>query len=136
HPLRDRHPSAGLRHRRGPLRAGHRAQAPPLGGGQTGRHRVRAAARAGALRRSDRVSAASGPAAPPPHGGQPVLTRGAPLEAAKAALILVHGRNAAPANILTIADALANDQVAYLAPAAHGNTWYPYSFLAETQMNE
>jgi predicted esterase len=71
-----------------------------------------------------------------PHGGQPVLTRGTPLERARAAMILVHGRNAAPANILTIADALGNDGVAYLAPGAAGNTWYPYSFLAETRMNE
>ena len=71
-----------------------------------------------------------------PHNGQPVETRGASLEDARAAVILVHGRNAGPANILGIADALANDRVAYLAPAAAGNTWYPYSFLTEMRLNE
>lgn len=71
-----------------------------------------------------------------PHAGQPVEVRGQPLEEARAVVILVHGRNATPTNILTLADALGDDEVAYLAPAAAGNTWYPYSFLADTDMNE
>jgi predicted esterase len=65
-----------------------------------------------------------------------VETRGLPIAAAAAAVILVHGRNAAPANILTVADALGNERVAYVAPAAAGNTWYPYSFLADIPRNE
>jgi predicted esterase len=71
-----------------------------------------------------------------PHAGQPVATRGPAIENANAAVILVHGRNAAPANILTIADALGVDRVVYLAPAAAHNTWYPYSFLTEMAKNE
>ena len=74
--------------------------------------------------------------AAPPHAGQPVETRGVPVDAAAAAVILVHGRNAAPANILTVADALGDERVAYLAPAAAGHSWYPYSFLADIPRNE
>ena len=51
-------------------------------------------------------------------------------------MILVHGRNAAPANILSIVPALARPDLTYLAPAAAGGTWYPLSFLAEKEQNE
>ncbi len=74
--------------------------------------------------------------APGPHGGQPIVTAGLPLEDARAAMILVHGRGAAPANILELALALAYPGFAYLAPAATGNTWYPFSFMAEIEKNE
>jgi predicted esterase len=71
-----------------------------------------------------------------PHAGQPVVAAGAPLDTARAAMILVHGRNAAPRNILELATPLAHPGVAYLAPAAAGHTWYPLSFLAEREQNE
>jgi phospholipase/carboxylesterase len=71
-----------------------------------------------------------------PHAGQPVVTAGVPLETARAAMILVHGRNAAPRNILELATPLAHPGVAYLAPAAADHTWYPLSFLAERPRNE
>jgi predicted esterase len=71
-----------------------------------------------------------------PHAGQPVVAAGAPLDTARAAMILVHGRNAAPRNILELATPLAHPGVAYLAPAAAGHTWYPLSFLAERGQNE
>ncbi len=51
-------------------------------------------------------------------------------------MILVHGRGAAPRNIMELADALAHPAFTYLAPAAAGNTWYPYSFMAEIASNE
>ena len=51
-------------------------------------------------------------------------------------MILVHGRGAGPANILELADALAHPELTYLAPAAAGSTWYPFSFMAEIQSNE
>jgi predicted esterase len=51
-------------------------------------------------------------------------------------MILVHGRGAAPANILELADALFHPDFTYLAPAAAGNTWYPYSFMADIPANE
>ncbi len=71
-----------------------------------------------------------------PHAGQPVETMGRPLGEGSAAMILVHGRGAAPGNILELAEALPHPEFTYLAPAASGNTWYPFSFMAETERNE
>ena len=71
-----------------------------------------------------------------PHQGQPVLTAGAPLDRARAALILVHGRGGTAADILSLADVLAQPGFAFLAPQAAGNTWYPHSFLAPIASNE
>jgi predicted esterase len=78
----------------------------------------------------------AGPLAP--HGGQPVVAGGVPLAQARAAMIMVHGRNAGPRNILDLATRLDRPGLAfaYRAPAAAGNTWYPYSFMAETDRNE
>lgn len=71
-----------------------------------------------------------------PHGGQPVATAGRPLGEGPAVMIMVHGRNAAPANILDLCRVLDRPDFTVLAPAAAGNTWYPYSFMAETERNE
>jgi phospholipase/carboxylesterase len=71
-----------------------------------------------------------------PHGGQPVVAQGTPLKDARAAVIMVHGRNAAPKNILDLVPALAHQGVAYVAPAAAGGTWYPLSFMAPIGQNE
>lgn len=75
-------------------------------------------------------------AALPPHGGQPVMRAGAPLERARAVAIMVHGRGAGPANILDLIPAIGHPDVAYLAPAASAGTWYPKSFMAPTADNE
>jgi len=72
----------------------------------------------------------------PPHAGQPVETLGRPLGQGSAVMILVHGRGAAPRNILELATPLWHPEFTYLAPAAAGNTWYPYSFMAEVATNE
>jgi glyoxalase family protein len=72
----------------------------------------------------------------PPHAGQPVLTMGAPLDQARGAVILVHGRNAEPRNILELVPLLDHSDFAFLAPAAAGRTWYPQSFLAPRPENE
>ncbi len=71
-----------------------------------------------------------------PHAGQPVVEAGVPLGEAPVAVIMVHGRSAAPANILDLVPRLARPHLTYLAPAAAGRTWYPYSFLAEIASNE
>ncbi len=65
-----------------------------------------------------------------------MVTQGVPLHEAKVAVIMVHGRNAAPANILTIAPALNTSRTAFLAPAAAGGAWYPKGFMAPTAENE
>ena len=51
-------------------------------------------------------------------------------------MIMVHGRNAAPENILDLVPSLGQPDFSYLAPAARDNAWYPYSFLAPIEQNE
>ena len=71
-----------------------------------------------------------------PHDTQPIAHAGAPLEGADAVMIMVHGRNASPASILSLGDAIDRPRVACIAPGAAGGTWYPYSFLAPREQNE
>lgn len=71
-----------------------------------------------------------------PHQGQPVLQSGEPLATARAAMILAHGRGASAADIMTLGAELMRPGVAYLAPQAAGNAWYPYPFTAPMQDNE
>lgn len=71
-----------------------------------------------------------------PHQGGPVVTFGAPLAEAPAAMILLHGRGATAANILGLARQFDRPEIAYLAPQAAGNSWYPFSFLAPLDENE
>jgi predicted esterase len=69
-------------------------------------------------------------------GAARVATAGASLRDARAVVLLTHGRNAAPENVLDLVPRLDRDDVAYLAPAAPGRTWYPLSFMADTAANE
>ncbi|HEV2217945.1 MAG TPA: alpha/beta hydrolase [Candidatus Dormibacteraeota bacterium] len=71
-----------------------------------------------------------------PHAGQPVLHVGAPLATAHAAILLVHGRGASAADIMTIGQELMHPGIAYLAPQAAGNSWYPNPFTAPIEANE
>jgi predicted esterase len=71
-----------------------------------------------------------------PHQGQPVLARGPRPADARLAVIVIHGRGATAESILTLAGELDLDDVAWLAPQAAGNTWYPHSFLAPMPQNE
>ena len=70
------------------------------------------------------------------HQAQPVLTTGAPLDKAKAAMILVHGRGADARSILGLAGEFDQPDFAYLAPQATGNVWYPNRFLAPIESKE
>ena len=65
-----------------------------------------------------------------------VLATGAPLERARAAVVMVHGRGGTPEDILGLAQEFGQSDIAYLAPQADGHTWYPYSFLAPMPQNE
>src|SRR2546421_4167103 len=71
-----------------------------------------------------------------PHQGQPVLTAGEPLDKARAAMIMVHGRGATAEDILSLTPELNQLGFAYLAPQAAGYAWYPNSFLAPIASNE
>lgn len=65
-----------------------------------------------------------------------VLRAGAPLGAARAAMVLVHGRGASAEDILGLADAFEAKDMAYLAPQARSGSWYPRSFMAPIAENE
>ena len=71
-----------------------------------------------------------------PHEGQPVLEAGIPLGQSSTVVIMVHGRNAAPANILELGRRFERPNLTYLAPAAANRTWYPQSFMADLATNE
>jgi phospholipase/carboxylesterase len=70
-----------------------------------------------------------------PHGPEPVLHEGPPLEEAAGLVILLHGRNGNAENILQIVPAMHHPRLAYLAPEAAGHSWYPNSFLAPRETN-
>jgi len=72
----------------------------------------------------------------PPHAGEVALRRGAALSEARLAVIMVHGRNAGPGNILELVPAIDHPDAVYLAPAAKGGAWYPTSFLSPIEQNE
>jgi phospholipase/carboxylesterase len=71
-----------------------------------------------------------------PHQGQQVLEAGEPLDKAGAAMILVHGRGASAADIMTLGAELMHPGFAYLAPQAAGSAWYPLPFTAPMEDNE
>ena len=71
-----------------------------------------------------------------PHAGQPLIRAGLALEEAGRAVVMIHGRNASPRNILDLMPRLDRPEFAYLAPAAANRTWYPFSFLVERHKNE
>lgn len=71
-----------------------------------------------------------------PHAGEPLVAAGTPLGKSPAVMIMVHGRNAAPRNILDLVPQFERPDFTYLAPAAAGGTWYPFSFLVDKEKNE
>ena len=73
---------------------------------------------------------------PHPHGNQPILRRGPAPADARVAVVLIHGRGDSAAGILGLTAEFDVGDVAWIAPQAAGNTWYPYSFLAPLHQNE
>lgn len=71
-----------------------------------------------------------------PHRDAPVRHFGKTLTEASGAVILLHGRGGSAEDILSLARELYWADLAYLAPQAAGNTWYPNSFLAPIAQNE
>jgi phospholipase/carboxylesterase len=70
------------------------------------------------------------------HEGMPVARLGPAPEDARAVCVLLHGRGRDAADVLSLAERIGDPDVAFLAPAARGNTWYPQSFLAPLEDNE
>src|SRR5271163_1589146 len=71
-----------------------------------------------------------------PHGDGPVRQLGKPLDQASGAVILLHGRGGSAEDILSLARGFYFPRLAFLAPQAAGNSWYPNSFLAPVAQNE
>lgn len=70
------------------------------------------------------------------HEDQPILMGGAPLESARGAMILLHGRGGTSRDILSLTSGMQEPGFVYIAPQAAKNTWYPYSFLSPIEKNE
>ncbi len=71
-----------------------------------------------------------------PHGDAAVLTAGAAIGTAKAGMVMVHGRGANAADILSLSEIFERPDIAYFAPEATGHTWYPRPFTAPVEQNE
>ncbi|AGN00573.1 phospholipase/carboxylesterase [Salinarchaeum sp. Harcht-Bsk1] len=75
-----------------------------------------------------------------PHGEATVVTAGAALEDASAAVVAMHGRGATARSVVDLVEQAAArrdvSDLAIRAPQAHRNTWYPNSFLAPIDANE
>ncbi|MEX2524744.1 MAG: phospholipase [Gammaproteobacteria bacterium] len=71
-----------------------------------------------------------------PHLDMPVSREGMPFNQAAGAAIAMHGRGRDPEDILQVCRRIGLDKLSWLAPAAHENTWYPQSFMADIVDNE
>ena len=70
------------------------------------------------------------------HQGQPVISFGAEIDAAKMIVILLHGRGSNAEAMLPIADALNLEGVRFLIPQAALNRWYPQTAFGPLEANE
>ncbi len=70
------------------------------------------------------------------HNPDNIATKGAPLETAQKAMLMLHGRGASAQDILSLSDYVKGEQIAFIAPQATQSTWYPYSFMAPIEANE
>src|SRR4029077_17898866 len=71
-----------------------------------------------------------------PHAEQQTAQAGAALGTGGGVMIMVHGRNAGPPNILELVAPLDRPHWTYLAPAAANGAWYPFVFMADIAKNE
>ncbi|WP_323675356.1 dienelactone hydrolase family protein [Halorubellus sp. PRR65] len=74
--------------------------------------------------------------APPPHGGRPVVTAGAPRGATDVLVLALHGRGATAQGVVNLLDPAYRHGVTFLAPDAHRSRWYPYAATAGRDRNE
>ncbi|MEX2534918.1 MAG: dienelactone hydrolase family protein [Trueperaceae bacterium] len=70
------------------------------------------------------------------HSARIAAAAGEPLASALGAVIMLHGRGDSASGILQFSEAITVPGVAYVAPQAADNTWYPDSFLAPLESNE
>ena len=65
-----------------------------------------------------------------------VVISGMPLNEAKQAIVMLHGRGATPESIISLKEHLYLIDTAIFAPRATNNSWYPYSFMAPVVNNQ
>lgn len=65
-----------------------------------------------------------------------IVTAGIPVEQAKKALIMIHGRGASAESIIPLSNYLHLNEVAIFAPQAEKHSWYPMSFIEPVEMNQ
>lgn len=71
------------------------------------------------------------------HSREPVSVFGRPLGSAKLAALLVHGRTQSPTDMFDLfVRRIELPDVAYVAPAAQGSSWYPARFIEPIEANE
>ncbi|HZJ09472.1 MAG TPA: PE-PPE domain-containing protein [Trueperaceae bacterium] len=70
------------------------------------------------------------------HPGGIAAATGTPLGDAEAAMIMIHGRGDSAAGILALARVFRAAGMAFVAPEARHNVWYPQSFMAPVGLNE
>jgi predicted esterase len=71
-----------------------------------------------------------------PHGGGAVHVGGAGIDDADLVLILLHGRGGSALDMLSLGTSLRTTGVAFVAPQARDQTWYPHSFMAPEESNQ
>jgi predicted esterase len=67
---------------------------------------------------------------------EPSVPFGAELDEASAAVILIHGRDRSPGEMIELAKRLDVPGLAWRAPAAAGGSWYPQRFMAPVEANQ
>lgn len=70
------------------------------------------------------------------HNPNNIAIRGASLDTAQKAMLMLHGRGASAQGILSLSDYMRGADIAFVAPQATQNTWYPHSFMAPIEANE
>jgi phospholipase/carboxylesterase len=70
------------------------------------------------------------------HLSQPMTWAGASPERARAAAVVVHGRDQDPQYMLDVLARVGVEDVAYLLPRAAGHTWYPGRFIQPEEVNQ
>jgi len=73
---------------------------------------------------------------PGPHGGQPIVTAGAPRGATEAVVLALHGRGTTAQGVVNLFDPIARHGVTFVAPNAERSRWYPSATDAPRERNE
>lgn len=64
------------------------------------------------------------------------ISAGTPVQQAKTALVMLHGRGGSATDIVRLAKLFNLKDAAIYAPQATNNSWYPYSFMVPEEQNQ